>query len=120
MSPSQGTKWGDTQAIGIASVCCMADSLDEERVFNEKYRARIKSLREAQRWSQAEMADLLGVPVDRYKKYETRSPLPLYLIVRFAALTNTTPDFILTGVPARTTGNFRQVVENIGRTKKRK
>ena len=36
----------------------------------------------------AEMAATLGIPQARYTKYETRTPIPHYLIKRFCAITN--------------------------------
>lgn len=47
--------------------------------------------------TQARMADLLGVPVERYRKYETRSPMPAYLMDRFVALTGTDLDYLILG-----------------------
>mgnify|MGYP006871981172 FL=1 len=32
------------------------------------------------------MADALAIPLERYKKYEQRSPLPQWLVARFALL----------------------------------
>jgi hypothetical protein len=49
------------------------------------------------------MATALGVPAERYRKYEYRSPLPHYLIERFALIVGRDIEFILTGklTPAR-------------------
>lgn len=74
----------------------MADSDDEAR-FNESYLARVKALREAKGFSAERMAILLGVPPDRYRKYEIRSPLPVYLVERFAALVDSDVHFVVTG-----------------------
>jgi hypothetical protein len=43
------------------------------------------------------MADALVVPLDRYKKYETRGPMPAYLIERFALFVGRDVDYVLTG-----------------------
>ena len=75
----------------------------EERTFNDAYIRRIKTLREALGWTQEEMATALGVPLERYKKYETRSPLPPYLIERFALVVRREPFFVLTGKAQRPT-----------------
>jgi len=59
--------------------------------------ARIKLLREAAGLSQEEMAEKLKVPLDRYRKYESRSPLPIYLIEPFAEIVGYSVTFIVTG-----------------------
>lgn len=43
------------------------------------------------------MAAAIGVPFERYKKYETRSPMPAYLIPRFAQIVDRSMSYILTG-----------------------
>jgi transcriptional regulator with XRE-family HTH domain len=58
----------------------------EEAEFNAQYIARVGRLREASGLSQAQMAGALGLPLETYKKYETRTPLPIYLISRFALI----------------------------------
>src|SRR6185312_821333 len=57
-----------------------------ERAFNVEYCKRVRALREARGYSQEQMADTLGIPPDRYRKYEGRSPLPVYLVPRFALI----------------------------------
>jgi transcriptional regulator with XRE-family HTH domain len=74
----------------------MADSADEAQ-FNDAYLSRVKALREAKGFTAERMAILLGVPPDRYRKYETRSPLPVYLVERFAALVDSDVHFVVTG-----------------------
>lgn len=53
-----------------------------ERAYLERLLARTREARERLGKSQAEMAVLLQIPKDTYKTYETRSPLPHYLIDR--------------------------------------
>jgi transcriptional regulator with XRE-family HTH domain len=65
--------------------------------FNAEMCGRLKRLREAKAWSQEQMATALGVPLERYRKYENRSPLPHYLIPRVALICNVTIRFLLTG-----------------------
>ena len=48
---------------------------------------RVKEAREAMGWTQAVMADLLEIPLERYKKYEHRLLLPHYLVAKFCELT---------------------------------
>lgn len=54
-----------------------------EAEFNEALLARLVDLRGDR--TQKEMAAALGVPHERYKKYEKRSPLPAYLLPRLRA-----------------------------------
>lgn len=68
-----------------------------EADFNEQLRERVARLRDEGGWSQAQMAVLLGVPFERYKKYETRSVLPPYLAPRLAMLVNRDVEYVLTG-----------------------
>lgn len=56
-----------------------------ELAFNQEICARVQELRVAKGWKQEQMAVALGVPVERYRKYERRSPLPSYLMERFAS-----------------------------------
>jgi len=70
--------------------------------FNTALCGRVRQLREAGGWTQEQMAEALGIPADRYRKYETRSPMPAYLIQRFASIVGRHIEFVLTGKdPAR-------------------
>jgi len=51
----------------------------KEFIYVNAYCARVKELRERRGWTAEQMATALGIPADRYRKYETRSPLPAYL-----------------------------------------
>ena len=77
----------------------MADATEKQ--FNEALLARTKQLREGLGWSQAEMAKALGVPPANYQKYETRTPLPYYLLERFALIVRRDISYVLTGRQAR-------------------
>lgn len=71
---------------------------NEEAVFNQGYFERIRWVRERKMdWTAEQMATALGIPAERYRKYEKRSPLPPYLIQKFALITDTTIEFLLTG-----------------------
>ena len=75
-----------------------AMALDKSELeFNISFVRRVKEAREAVGWTQAFMADSLGIPLERYKKYEQRSPLPHYLIVRFCQLTGGDIHYLMTG-----------------------
>jgi hypothetical protein len=43
------------------------------------------------------MATALGIPPERYRKYEYRSPLPHYLLERFALIVGRDVEYVLTG-----------------------
>ncbi len=69
----------------------------EEVRFNRALCERVKALRLQRGITAEQAADLLGVKGDRYRKYETRTPLPAYLIERFAFIVNADPLYVLTG-----------------------
>lgn len=77
-----------------------------EQEFNEALISRVKRLREERGWTAEQMATALGIPAERYRKYEYRTPLPHYLIEPFALLVDREPSYLLTGktpvAPART------------------
>jgi transcriptional regulator with XRE-family HTH domain len=96
----------------------MTDSKNEQRRFNEAFVERTRLLRLQTGRSQASMAELLGVSLDNYKKYEKRTPLPHYLMPRFAAIIPVDVEFLVTGEITRPERTKRQVIENLKRTRK--
>lgn len=68
-----------------------------EQEFNESYVARTTRLREERGWTAEQMAIALGVPPERYRKYEYRSVLPHYLIEQFAQIVDRDISYVLTG-----------------------
>jgi transcriptional regulator with XRE-family HTH domain len=68
-----------------------------ELEFDNSFVRRVKEAREAMGWTQAFMAESLGIPLERYKKYEQRSLLPHYLIARFCQLTSCDIHYLMTG-----------------------
>ena len=58
---------------------------------------RTIAARKARGWSQRFVADALGIPLERYKKYEQRTAIPVHLIERFCLLTGTDILFFVTG-----------------------
>jgi transcriptional regulator with XRE-family HTH domain len=73
----------------------MSDS--EEFVFNEGFVGRVQLFRKETNMTAEQMADLLGVPADRYRKYEYRSPLPHYLIAKFCLAVGCDLEHLLLG-----------------------
>ena len=65
--------------------------------FKEAIIARTKAVRENLGMSQTTLAGLLEIPQDKYKQYETRTPLPLNLIPKFCAIGQVTVYWLLTG-----------------------
>lgn len=74
---------------------------NEEALFNEAFTSRTQELRKERGWTAEQMATALGVPPDRYRKYEYRSPLPAYLMERFALIVGCDLDYFLTGKTAK-------------------
>ena len=70
---------------------------NEEAMFNEALCARTHELRNERGWTAQQMATALGVPPDRYRKYEYRSPMPAYLMERFALIVGCDLDYLLLG-----------------------
>lgn len=89
----------------------MADTSDEA-LFNNAYCQRVRDLRDERGWTADQMATALGIPPDRYRKYETRSPMPAYLVERFALIVGRDVEYVLTGkakrLPAHMAGAARK------------
>lgn len=74
----------------------------DRALFAERFIACVKSARE-EYFSKAEMATLLGLPLDIYEQYETYSLLPHHLIWRFCLVTGLDLD-VLFGESSTTRG----------------
>ena len=72
-----------------------------EQSFNEAFTARVHHLRQTMNWTAAEMASALNIPAERYRKYESRSLLPHYLIEPFALIGGRDVEYVLTGKSSR-------------------
>jgi transcriptional regulator with XRE-family HTH domain len=68
-----------------------------EAEFNADLIERVRRLRKERRWTAEQMATALGISPDRYRKYESRTPLPHYLVERFALIVGRDIDYVLTG-----------------------
>jgi transcriptional regulator with XRE-family HTH domain len=55
--------------------------------FDKRFADRIQAIREEMGWKQKDMAEVLAIPLERYKKYEGRTPLPHRLISLFCKVT---------------------------------
>lgn len=78
--------------------------------FVDQFCARTQRLRLERDWTQQQMATALDVPLERYKKYETRSPMPVFLIPRFAQLVDRSIAYVLTGKDDGSTRGPRRLV----------
>jgi hypothetical protein len=65
--------------------------------FEETLRLRVKALRKGRGWTSEETARFLGIPPENYRKYESRSVLPMYLVEPLSRLYGVDTHFILTG-----------------------
>lgn len=81
------------------------DSTPKE--YRDDFLGRVKAARKAmtdpdtgKRLSQAKMAAILGLEQDHYKQFESRSMMPLHLLVKFCKHTDQHPWFMLTGQSA--------------------
>lgn len=74
---------------------------NEEARFNDELTKRVHRLRNERGWTAEQMATALGVPPERYRKYEYRSPLPHYLMERFALIVGRDVEYLLTGKMTR-------------------
>lgn len=70
---------------------------NREAQFNEALCARVHRLRNERGWTAEQMATALGVPAERYRKYEYRSPLPHYLLEQFSLIVGRDIEYLLTG-----------------------
>jgi transcriptional regulator with XRE-family HTH domain len=74
---------------------------NEQMLFDDALCARVKRLREEKDWTAEQMAIALGIPPERYRKYENRSPIPHYLIPRFALVVDRSIEYVMTGKEQR-------------------
>lgn len=70
---------------------------NREAQFNEALIARTHRLRNERGWTAEQMATALGIPAERYRKYEYRSPLPHYLLELFALTVGRDVEYLLFG-----------------------
>lgn len=81
----------------------MATENPKRSAFNRDLCNRTRALRESKKhpdgtkWTIVDMADLLGVTEEAWRSYETRIPLPHYLIPRLARVTGQSVEYVLTG-----------------------
>lgn len=80
-----------------------------EQEFNETFIKRVKRLREERGYTSEQMATALGIPAERYRKYEYRTPLPQYLIEQFAQIVDRDVSYMLTGKATTPTAKPRLV-----------
>lgn len=74
-------------------------SESEELIFNNGYCERVKRFRDETGMSAADMAELLDIPAERYRKYENRSPMPAYLMAKFCRIVGCDLEHLVIGKP---------------------
>lgn len=78
--------------------------------FNAAFQAKLRETRLAMKWSQPQMANVLELKIDAYKKIEKRagSAFPMYLLPRLVFFTQRPYAYWL-GPQPTATGRFRLV-----------
>lgn len=72
----------------------------DRSIYAEALGARIKVIRDGTPHTKADMARMLGIPEETYKKYESGERcLPPHLMVEFLRATDFDPWFLLSGEP---------------------
>lgn len=74
----------------------MAES-ETEAQFKRLFTERVRDARIATGLKQWQVAELLGIPQDKYKQYEGRSYLPHHLVGRFCIVCRIDPVWLMTG-----------------------
>lgn len=74
------------------------------KAYKKFFIARLRTIREGTGMRPREFASELGIPYDRYVKYERRSLLPLHLIERVCEITHVDCWFLITGRGTRSKG----------------
>jgi transcriptional regulator with XRE-family HTH domain len=87
----------------------MATKTPSEREYYDAFRRRLKELRLAVDWSQQNMADALGVPLENYKAYEKRVRFPPHLLEKLALITHRELHYLVTGKAASRSAQKRKV-----------
>lgn len=70
---------------------------DSKSAFAIEFAKRVKTAREPL-YTQAKMAELLGVEQDHYKHFETRRAMPHHFVALFCELTHTDVKWLFTGI----------------------
>lgn len=65
--------------------------------FRKAFVGRVRQIRESLGKEPEEMAELMGVSLDRWRKYESRTPLPHYLVPRFCRTFGVDVWYLFTG-----------------------
>lgn len=87
---------------------------NEELAFNEALMSRVKQWREERGWTAERVAIALGIPPDRYRKYEYRTPLPPYLYQRLCFMYDVDLEHLLLGKPRARANPPRAVASKRG------
>jgi DNA-binding XRE family transcriptional regulator len=91
-----------TLVAGPQSDAVVAELLPPDEtgaVFYERFRKRLRALREESGITQAELAEQVGIPLASYKHIEGKraSPFPLHKLPKLSVVLRQSCDYILTG-----------------------
>lgn len=99
-SLSQGTAESmPEKTVGGKIVPMAKDSEDTPGGHKKALLRRTQELREDRGLTQAEAAGQMGVKLETYKKWETRTAIPHFYIHRFCVMVETSEQYLLTGKP---------------------
>lgn len=73
---------------------------ERERAFNRRFCLAVRKARDDANLTQAETAMRLGIPRQRYRRYESSTPMPHNLLIAFTTLTQTTIGRLFTAASA--------------------
>lgn len=85
----------DYANLPVLQSCMLGDQA--KTVFKQEFTKRVALARVGRNYTQAQLADKLGMEQDKYKQYERRSLLPHDLIPRFCELCDIDTAWLFTG-----------------------
>jgi hypothetical protein len=88
----------------------MAES-ETETEYKQAFIERVRSARIATGEKQWQVAEVLGIPQDKYKQYEGRSLMPHHLISRFCLHVRVNTEWLMTGRGKRALQPLKVVTE---------
>ena len=76
------------------------DVREREKAFNRRFCSAVRKARDDANLTQAATAMHLGIPRQRYRRYELSTPMPHNLLIAFTTLTQTTIGLLFTAASA--------------------
>lgn len=99
VSPCKGTDWAETIRPPVFRLGFMKNDPETYSAIVAAYQQRTQQARLESGYTQKEVAELLGIGTDRYKKWENRggSSMPIEYHDNFCFITGTRRDWFMTG-----------------------